>query len=273
MNVGIVAQRGNRRAARLASDLRSRLREADASVSLDEATAEALDAEGSPVSRFAECDLVVSIGGDGTFLFAARGAQDTPILGVNLGEVGFLNAVSPEDAIGAVLAEVEAFRAGDFEVREVPRIAARGDGWWGEPAANEIVVQGPRRGRGGGARVEVRVDGSLYSESDADGVLVATPTGSTAYNLSEYGPLVHPQIEGLVVNEMCADDGMPPIVVPPDSEVTVAVTGAERAVVVSDGRISRELAPPAEVRIATSGPPMRLAGPQSDFFQALEKLD
>ncbi|WP_129113153.1 NAD(+)/NADH kinase [Halegenticoccus tardaugens] len=273
MNVGIVAQRGNRRAAELASDLRSRLVDADVIVRLDEATGEALGVDGVPVSAFSSCDLVVSIGGDGTFLFAARGALDTPLLGVNLGEVGFLNAVPPSEAVEAVADAVDAFRAGDLVSREVPRIAARGEGWTGEPATNEIVVQGPRRGRGGGVSVEVRVDGSPYAGGDADGVLVATPTGSTAYNLSEGGPLVHPQAEALIVTEMCAAEGMPPLVIPPDGEVTVAVTGGDRAVVVSDGRISRELAPPAEVRIETSGPPMRLAGPQSDFFRALNKLD
>ncbi|SDM50095.1 NAD+ kinase [Halogranum gelatinilyticum] len=272
MNVGIVAQRGNRRAARLAADLRERLTEADVGVRFDEETADALDTAGVDVSEFAACDLVVSIGGDGTFLFTARGAQDTPILGVNLGEVGFLNAVSPDDAVEMVMEEVELLRAGDLEPREVPRLAASVDGWTSQAAVNEVVVQGPRRGRGGGVDVEVRVDGSLYSSGHADGVLIATPTGSTAYNLSEGGPLVHPEVGGLIVTEMCAAEGMPPLVAPPDSEVTVVVNGGE-AVVVSDGRDKHEVEAPAEVRIAQTDPPVRLAGPASDFFQALNKLN
>jgi NAD+ kinase len=274
MQVAIVAQRGNSRAAYLSDDLRERLREAGVEVRVDAKTAAELGVEGHPVETFATADLVVSIGGDGTFLFAARGAGGTPILGVNLGEVGFLNAVGPEDAVEAVMAEVERFRDGEsLTHREVPRIAARTDGWTGQPAMNEIVVQGPRRGHGGGVGVEVRVDGSLYTGGHADGVLVATPTGSTAYNLSERGPLVHPSVDGLVVNEMVPDSGMPPLVVAPDAAVSIAVTDAEEAVVVSDGRHRQYVTPPTEVTIATTDDPVRLAGPSSDFFEALGKLD
>lgn len=287
MEVGIVAQRGNARAARLAFEIRDRLRELDVDVRLDEATAKLLDAgggdgtvdvagtvdvNGSPVDTFDECGLVVSIGGDGTFLYTARGAEGTPILGVNLGEVGFLNAVSPSDAVEVVSSEVMAARRGELTVREVPRVSARVDGWRSASAANEIVVQGGRRGHGGGIDYELRIDGSLYSGGHADGVLVATQTGSTAYNLSESGPLVHPSIEGFVVNEMCARDGMPPLVVDGTSEVTIRVTDADRVVVVSDGREPYELSVPAEVRIERCDPPVRLAGPSADFFEALGKL-
>jgi NAD+ kinase len=273
MDVGIVAQKGNSRAAFLAGALRDRLREAGAGVVVDDATATVVDVEGVPVARMTETDLVVSIGGDGTFLFAARGAEGTPIIGVNLGEVGFLNAVGPDEAVEVVLDEVEAFRAGEMTVREAPRIEPRTDEWTGSPAANEVVVQGPRRGHGGGVGVEVRVDGSLYTGGHADGVLVATPTGSTAYNLSERGPLVHPGVDALVVNEMCAEGGMPPLVVDEDAEVSVTLTEATSAVVVSDGRAIRELGLPTEVRIGTADTPVRLAGPAADFFEALGKLD
>ena len=273
MYVGLVAQRDNGRAAALAQDLRRRLGEADASVAVDTTTAEALGIDGTPVEAFDECDLVVSIGGDGTFLYAARGADGTPIIGVNLGEVGFLNAVGPEEAVEAVLDEVAAFRADELTVREAPRLAARCDDWTAPPATNEVVVQGPIRGPGGGVDLSIRVDGAPYSEGPADGVLVATPTGSTAYNLSESGPLVHPGVGGLVVNEMCARDGMPPLVVGTDSDIVVAVDGSNPAVVVGDGRVLRELDPPTEVRIGRADSPMRVAGPATDFFEALDKLD
>jgi NAD+ kinase len=272
MEVGIVAQKGNNRAAYLAEDLRDRLREATVRVAVDESTADALGLDGIPVSAMDSVDLVVSIGGDGTFLFAARGAGGVPILGVNLGEVGFLNAVPPDDAVDAVLAEVDAFRGERMRVREAPRLAAACDGWRSEPAANEIVVQGGRRGRGGGVGYEVRVDGSLYSSGHADGVLVATPTGSTAYNLSEGGPLVHPEVDGLVVTEMCAEGGMPPLLVGPDAAVSVTLTDTEEAVVITDGRGQHSLDVPAEVTVASTDPPVRVAGPSSDFFEALGKL-
>jgi len=227
-----------------------------------------------------DCDLVVSIGGDGTFLFAARGAGSTPIVGVNLGEVGFLNAVAPDEAVAAVERKVTEYREeGRVGTREMPRLRASGDDWTLPPALNEVVVQGPRRGHGGGAGFEVRVDGSVYTSGHADGVLVATPAGSTAYNLSESGPLVHPDVDALVVNEMSADESMPPLAVDDDATVTVRVeaTGSERGQserghVVCDGRVRQPLDFPTQVRVERSDEPVQIAGPPLDFFAALGKL-
>ena len=295
MKVGIVAQRGNPRAVALAGDIRAAL---DATVVLDEATAADLavddagtagesgsaandsgsaagPAGGVPVDEMADCDLVVSIGGDGTFLFAARGAGTAPVMGVNLGEVGFLNAVSPADAGAAVLDAVERFReTGHVRAREVPRLRAEGGQEWSlTPALNEVVVQGPERGHGQGVDVEVRIDGSLYAASHADGVLVSTPTGSTAYNMSERGPLVHPGVSGFVVNGMSTADPMPPLLVAPDAEVTVRVDGAREAWVSSDGATRQRVEVPEIVTLTRAPEPARVAGPASDFFQALNKLE
>ena len=274
MEVGIVARKGSEPASSLAADLRDAVVAADEAVWLDEETADALGAgdPGRSVDALVDADLAVAIGGDGTFLFVARNAGDTPILGVNLGEVGFLNAVPPEDAEEAVLAEVDAFGRGEMAVREASRLAARAGDWSSVPAANEVVIQSDRRGPGAGIDYEVSVDGSRYSGGHADGVLVATPTGSSAYNLSERGPLVGPGVSGLVVNEMAAESGMPPLVVDVDAEVTVSVEGVDEAVVVSDGRNATTLAAPVEVTVERTTPPMRIAGPPSDFFEALGKL-
>jgi NAD+ kinase len=277
MDVGIVAQRDNARAANLADELRGTLDDEGVDVVVDNATAGTLSLEEGARRNPGDMDdrdLIVSIGGDGTFLFTARGADSTPILGVNLGEVGFLNAVSPSEAVGAVLEEIEyARRIGEVRSRSVPRIEARGEGWTLEPALNEIVVQGAQRGHGQGCSVEVRVDGSLYTGGHADGVLVSTPTGSTAYNLSEGGPLVHPGVDGVVVTEMCATESMPSIVVGADRTVSVRVDDADRAYVISDGKGTRTIDPPTQVEIAIADEPARIAGPPVDFFEALGKLD
>lgn len=272
MEVGIVARKGNPEAVSVAAGIRDAVRDRGETVWVDERTASHLDAEGRAVNALADCDLAVAVGGDGTFLFVARNAGDTPVLGVNLGEVGFLNAVPPGAAERAVSSAVEEFRGDGIRVREVPRLAARTDGWTSVPAANEVVVQGDRRGPGGGIDYELSVDGSRYSAGHADGVLVATPTGSTAYNLSERGPLVHPEVAGLVVNEMVADESMPPLVVDVDATVTVSVSDPDGVVVVSDGRNTKAISGPTEVTVARTVPPMRIAGPESDFFEALEKL-
>lgn len=269
-----MARKGSERAVTVASELRDAVAETGESVWLDVETADALDepAVGRPVDALTGCDLAVAIGGDGTFLFVARNASGTPIVGVNLGEVGFLNAVPPEAAEDAVIDEIEAFDRGEMDVREAPRLAARSGDWTSIPAANEIVVQSDRRGPGAGIDYEVRIDGTPYADGHADGVLVATPTGSTAYNLSERGPLVHPGVTGLIVNEMAPADGMPPLVVDLDATVTVAVESSDETVVVSDGRKTTSLSGPVDVTVERTSPPMRIAGPPSDFFEALEKL-
>lgn len=269
MRVGIVAKQDNPRAASLADDIRRSV----SGVVVDEATAESLDTTGVPVEEMSGCDLVVSIGGDGTFLYAARGIGGTPIMGVNLGEVGFLNATAPDDAVSTVERTVSELDDGTVQMREMPRLTATGDDWTLPPALNEVVVMGHQRGHGNGLDIDVRLDGSLYTDGHADGVLVSTPTGSTAYNLSEGGPLVHPDASGVVINEMCATDGMPPLLVGPNTDVTVRVDETERAVAVSDGRINRELDPPATVSVSTEAPPVRIAGPDIDFFAGLGKLD
>jgi len=275
MEVGIVAQRSNPEAASLARDIADRLSEDGTAVVVDETTAARLaDAAGVPVERMAECDLVVSIGGDGTFLYAARGAGTTPIMGVNLGEVGFLNAVSPSEAVATVAAEVDRLRAGEaIDTRTMDRVRAEGEGWTLPPAINEIAILGPQRGHGNGIDATITVDGEDYTGGHVDGVLVATPTGSTAYNLSEGGPLVHPDVGGFVVTKMAGEEGMPPLVVDRDATVTVRIDGAERASVVSDGRVEETVTPPDRIGVARAGEPVTVAGPALDFYGGLEKLD
>lgn len=274
MHLGIVAQRDNPRAVELAERIRGAVPEAR--IALDETTAEAVGEPevGVPVDRMSDCDLVVSIGGDGTFLFAARGAGTTPMMGVNLGEVGFLNAVPPEEAVDAVRGVVSEIRGrGEPSAYELPRVVAENDDWTLSPALNEIAVMGPQRGRANGIGLEIRVDGALYAGSRADGALVATPAGSTAYNLSEDGPLVHPGTDALVLTEMCARSPMPSLVLGPDSEVTIRVEEAPSAVVVADGRRSEVVTPPTQISVRRADEPLRVAGPPLDFFAALGKLD
>ncbi|SDD02538.1 NAD(+)/NADH kinase [Natrinema hispanicum] len=274
--VGIVAQRNNERAQALAATLVETIEREGARVVVDELTGEAVDATAVPVAAMAGRDLVVSIGGDGTLLFVAREVGPTPILGVNLGEVGFLNAVAPDDALAVVtdlVADLE--ETGTVEGRELARLQATGvdTEWTLDPALNEVVVHGPRRGHGGGATIEICVDGQQYAESHADGVLIATPTGSTAYNLSEGGPLVHPSADVLVVTQMAATESMPPLVVEPDSELTLTVSGTDTAYAISDGRNRQRLEPPATVSISLADDSVTLVGPQANFLDGLDKLE
>lgn len=280
MQVGLVGQRGNERATAIVADLLDHLEADGVAVRVEDTTADALAerpteaaVEAVPVGGLAETDLVVSVGGDGTFLYAAHAAGTTPLMGVNLGEVGFLNVVDPAGATEAVMAEVARIReTGEASTHSLPRLAVEGEDWSLAPAINEIVIQGPRRGRGGGVTVDVRVDGDPYTRDHADGVLVATTTGSTAYNLSEGGPLVHPEVDGVVVTELCRDRGMPPLVVDAGRTISVHVSDAPAAEIVSDGRDRATVSPPGRIRVRRAGEPIRLAGPRLEFFAALDKL-
>ncbi len=274
VDVGIVAQRDNGRAQELAVSLLETLTDDDVTVAVDDATGNAVGGPAVPVNTMGRFDLVVSIGGDGTFLFVAREAGDAPILGVNLGEVGFLNAVPPEDALEAVSRSVDRLRSGDEpEGTSVDRLQVQGDGLDLPPALNEIVVHGPRRGHGGGTTVDVRIDGESYAESHVDGVLVSTPTGSTAYNLSEGGPLVRTTVDAIVVTQMSPVESMPPLVVDDDSAITLEITGVDTGWVICDGRNRRRLDPPTTVTVGLADDPVTLAGPRGNFFDALEKLE
>jgi len=103
-------------------------------------------------------------------------------------------------------------------------------------------------------------------------VLVSTSTGSTAYNLSEGGPVVHPEVEALVVTEMCAAESMPPLAVPDDSEIEIRAAGADHGFVTGDSTRKR-FETPEWIRVRVADEPTRIAEPASDFFEALGKLD
>ncbi|MFB6112176.1 MAG: NAD(+)/NADH kinase [Halobacteriaceae archaeon] len=273
MRIGIVAQRGNARAVELAATLINGI-EDDVTVAVDPETARALDRPATPVERLSETDLLVSIGGDGTFLFAARHARTTPILGVNLGEVGFLNAVKPSDAVDATRALIEEYEAdGSIQSQPIPRLSASGPGWSLGPAVNEILVQAPQRGRGRTITTTVRVGGREYVDRDVDGIIVATPAGSTAYNLSEGGPLLQPTSGCLVVTPMSPAPAARPLVVEDDTEVTVEVTGTSAGVVVADGSRSNAVSGAVTATIGRAGIPAHVAGPGVDLFSALGKLE
>lgn len=272
MKIGIVAQAGNPRAADLAGELINRLENHSVDAVIDSATGAVLDLTGIAPGEMDTADLIVSIGGDGTFLFVAREVGSVPILGINLGEVGFLNPVHPSNAVDTVEDIVETFRSESMVPgRPVDRIAANIDRL--PPAVNEIVVQGARRGHGGGATLDVLVDDESYSSGHADGVIVATTTGSTAYNLSERGPIVHPDLPGIIITEMCATTPMPSLVVPIDSTIVIDIRESERAFVISDGRERVAIEPPEQVTIARSTNPIHIAGPPVNFFEALQKLE
>jgi NAD+ kinase len=195
------------------------------------------------------CELVVGLGGDGTFLRAAELARnaDIPVLGINLGRIGFL-AEAETDAIDSVLEHVVA-RSYRVEPRLTLDIAVRvkgeviGHGW----ALNEASLEkGPRLGVLG---VVLEVDGRPVSTFGCDGVLVSTPTGSTAYAFSAGGPILWPDLEALLVVPNNAHALFArPMVTSPDASIAIEIEAdGHDALVFCDGR--REMLVPAGARL------------------------
>lgn len=184
-----------------------------------------------------DADFVVSIGGDGTFLKAAArvGAKSIPILGVNMGRLGFLADVKPGefDAVARSLYE------GDYEVeeREVIEIATDGEPLCGSACAlNDVAIL--KRDNASMISIRTCVNGEYLTTYQADGLVVSTPTGSTAYSLSNGGPIIVPGTHVFSMTAVAPHSlNIRPIVIPDSSEITLTVESRSHNFLVAiDGR-------------------------------------
>jgi NAD+ kinase len=164
-------------------------------------------------------DLVVTLGGDGTVLSALRAAApvDVPVLGVACGSLGALTAVRADDLEGAL----ERFRAGDWTARRLPALAVKptesAEAW----AVNDVVIL--RRGAGQ-AVLDLYVDDELYVRLAGDGLIVATPLGSSAYSMAAGGPLLTPSTPAVVCTPVAMHGGSaPPLVIPAGAVARVQI--------------------------------------------------
>ena len=213
----------------------------------------------APPPEESDLDLVVSVGGDGTLLRAALlGAHaDAPVLGVKVGRMGFLTEVDPRDAPLLLDAWLE---GRDVEEEERMALTAEAEGApWSDPqwALNEIMVEKTARHRV--IRLAAGVNDEDVMTFSADGVIVATPTGSTAYSFSARGPIVSPLLECLVMVPVSAHMVFDrPIVLAPEEQVTLEVKEEEPGMLSADGRPGLELPVGSRVRIRRSRRPARL---------------
>jgi NAD+ kinase len=218
--------------------------------------------------HFASLDLLVVLGGDGTMLHGIElaGFAGVPVLGVNMGSLGFLTEVNPDDVFDALARTL----AGDCEIDErstVSGVVVRpggGEESLGE-AINEISVE---RGTGGKViQMTLTIGGQPFTTFGADGLIVATPTGSTAYAFSMHGPVVAPQVHCLDVVAV-GPHGLfdRPLVVAPDQDVEIAVRGRGRGIVLVDGKAQTEIAEGDVLRAAVGPSVVRLVRLAPDSF-------
>ena len=230
---------------------------------------------GEKLSRPDQVDALIALGGDGTLLRASRflaGAR-VPVLGVNLGKLGFLTACSHEEFPDAFAA----FARGEYTVQErmvldATTVADGGTIGVRLRALNDVVVH-----KGGFARVlrlRVFVDDELISAFAADGLVIATPTGSTAYSLSASGPIVVPTFDSLTVTPVAPHTlALRPTILPPASVLRVEVEDApEEVLVTADGQVGTALGAGQSLIVRRAESPVLLvqfAG--TSFFSRLRR--
>jgi NAD+ kinase len=220
-------------------------------------------------------DLLVTLGGDGTLLRGARivAPHHTPVLGVNLGHVGFLTSAAP----GEMEAALRRVFDGDYtlDVRftlEAAVLPAAGTAGTPFIALNDAVLH-----KGGFARVvrlRMRADGEDVASFTADGIILSTPTGSTAYSLSAAGPVVVPTVDCIVATPICPHTlGLRPIVLPPSAELVIdALRTPEELILTVDGQDGARLKPDDRLLVrrgAATVPLVRFSG--QSFFSTLRR--
>ncbi|BDZ37828.1 NAD kinase [Microbacterium suwonense] len=210
-----------------------------------------------------DLELAIVLGGDGTILRAAELVRESgaPVLGINMGHVGFLAEIDRDDMDAAVRRVIDR----DYEVEERLALSIRvkdvdGGVVYETWALNEATVEKASRERM--IEVVIEIDGRPLSSFGCDGMVVSTPTGSTAYNFSAGGPVIWPTVEAIAVVPLSAHALFAkPLVVGPEASVAIELlerTGGT-AILWCDGRRSHELPPGARVVVRRSTHPVRLA--------------
>ena len=273
-NIGVIGREGNgvvETLKRLLQFLQAR----ELGVVLDEAVSELLPEHSFRVSSrrmIGEvCDLIIVVGGDGSLLGAARilARHNAPVLGVNRGRLGFLTDISPDEIetqVGAVLDgryRLEQRFLLDVEVLRGGEPVGRGD------ALNDVVLNSGTSGHM--MEFELFIDGEFVYRQRSDGLIIATPTGSTAYALSAGGPIMHPRLDAIAIVPMFPHTlSSSPIVIDGKSEIKMVV-GQNNVVqppVTCDGQVKITSQPGDVIYVRKKPHKLRLVHPLDHSFYA-----
>jgi NAD+ kinase len=291
-SIGVFATPGKERAPELLLQLISLSEAAGISLTLETEAAALIGREdlAAPDDELAAGDAVIVLGGDGAVLLAARAAAHhrTPVLGVDLGRLGFLSAVRPDDLTDAF----DLLLRDGFEIEERMMLDARVL----RHDKSESLPPSPRNSKfatdiGGGIglndavvaksaiarilKLSIFVEGDLVAETRADGLIISTPTGSTAYALAAGGPIVHPAVPLLLICPICAHSlTQRPFIVGPNEVVEVhadwegdeVAAGELEAMLTIDGQVGVVLHPGDIVRVRRSEHRARLLRRPSEVF-------
>lgn len=270
--IAIFVSSGRDRARECAAEVAQRARAAGLAVAYADDEEAVRGAElATPGTRLEDADLIVTVGGDGTLLRGVRMALplNVPVLGVNTGRLGFLTEV---ETTGNGLGALDAVFRGDFAVDERLALQATVNGGPPHVALNDVVVR-----RSSDARMVpfgLSLDGELIADIPSDGVVVATPTGSTAYFLSAGGPIISPNVDAFGIAALLPHTLFArPLIVPTSSAVGIRCDSEiSHANLEADGAIVGDLAPGDEVTIVRAPRPVRFARTRPGaFFARLEE--
>ncbi|MHB8414439.1 MAG: NAD(+) kinase [Acidiferrobacteraceae bacterium] len=250
--IGLFGKYGDERFAPTMRNLCDFLQKRGLEIILESATAEVVDIPHSdpasdvrilPLGKIgAEIDLAIVIGGDGTLLNVARAlaAHHVPLVGVNVGRLGFLADISKDDMIKVIGRILD----GNCQIEErfmlYAEIIRDGRVVHASHAFNDVVVN--KLGLARLIEIETHIDGQLVNRTRADGIIVATPTGSTAYAMSAGGPILHPTLPAIVVVPICPHTlSHRPIAINSSSRVELVMSGDQSAHVTFDGQANYAL--------------------------------
>jgi NAD+ kinase len=219
-----------------------------------------------------ELSMVVVLGGDGTLLSVARamGSRQVPILGVNLGSLGFLTDVALKDIYSSLEAILRGEGAIDVRMMLAATLERKGNEVVSETVLNDVVIT-----KGAIARIieiGVEIDRQFVANIRADGLIVSSPTGSTAYSLAAGGPILHPMLDAMILTPICPHTlTYRPVVVADDVEIVLTLRGDSGEVYATfDGQTSRQMEPGDVVRVKRSRGGVKLVSlPAKNYFQIL----
>ena len=279
-NIGLVGRPGHAGVVDTLRRLLDFLSGKELTVFVDDLTAELVSGHGQKQCTRAElskfCDLVIVVGGDGSMLNVAKfvAADQVPVIGINRGRLGFLTDILPgelEEGITAVLDgsySVDSRFLLDVVVR--PNASKNTADQYLGSALNDVVLHPGKAAQM--IKFELFVDGIFVYSLDSDGLIVATPTGSTAYALSAGGPIMHPGLNAVVLVPMYPHSlGNRPIVVDGDSEIRIVVSSQEtlEPQVSCDGQVLYTAQAGDEFIVRKKGVPLKLIHPpEHSFYQA-----
>ncbi len=274
-SVGIVSKPIKNEVCSIVPPLMAWFRERHIAIFIDTETQACIDPKATGIPREAlagKIDLLIVLGGDGTLLSAVRalGGQRVPILPVNLGGLGFLTSVTREELYPLL----EQVLAGKHRLSERMMLEAEvwrnGSAIERQTALNDAVVNKAALARM--LEFDVFVDRAHVGRYRADGLIVATPTGSTAYSLAAGGPIVHPEVDALLITPICPHMlTNRPLAVPDTArvEIDIAVAG-EAAYLTLDGQTGIQLEPKDRVAVTKSASRVALIRPpEKTYFEVL----